>query len=41
MELERNGHSQATVDMLNTIPWHTSSRSALDVTTVQRPYATY
>jgi hypothetical protein len=35
MELERNGHSQVTVDMLNAIPWHTGSRSALDVTIVQ------
>uniref|UniRef100_A0A0P5ANJ5 Uncharacterized protein n=1 Tax=Daphnia magna TaxID=35525 RepID=A0A0P5ANJ5_9CRUS len=34
-ELERNGHSQATVDLLNAIPWHTSSRSTLDVMIAQ------
>ncbi|KAI9555626.1 hypothetical protein GHT06_018141 [Daphnia sinensis] len=34
-ELNRNGHSQATVDLLNAIPWHTSSRSTLDVMAAQ------
>ena len=35
MELERKGHSQVTVDILNAIPWHTGSKSALHVTIVQ------